>query len=72
MSSSAASMIGAIMGAAADVIARIVELVANGQVDVAKGVVDRFVATTKTQLANDRSEADDELRRRFPGSSPPG
>ena len=70
MSSSAASMIGAIMGATADVIGRIVELVGKGQVDVAKEVVDRFVATTKTQLDNDRAEAESELRRRFPESSP--
>jgi len=67
----AAAMAASVLGAAADVVGRIIELAGRGKVEQAQAVVDRFVATTKTQLATDRAEADSELRDRFPGSSPP-
>ena len=65
MSREAVKLAGAIMGAAADVIGRIIELVSEGEVERAKEVADLFVATTKTQLANDRKEANDILEGRF-------
>ena len=68
--SEATKLAGAVLGAAADVIGRIIELVSQGKVKEAKTVADRFVATTETQLRNDRGEVEVELRRRFPGSSP--
>lgn len=67
-----AAMAASVLGAAADVVGRIIELVGRGKAEQAKAVADRFVATTQAQLDNDRGEADSVLRRRFPDSQPPG
>lgn len=66
-----AAMITTIMGAAATAITRVLGLIEEGKPAEAKLVVDRFVATTPTQLDGDRKTADEILGDRFPGSQPP-
>lgn len=64
-------MISAIVSAAAGAIELVVDLLREGKTDEAQMVVDRFVATTQTQLDTDRGTAEDILARRFPDSQPP-
>ena len=66
-----AAMIASIMASAATAISRVVDLVHEGKPAEAQTVVDRFVATTETQLDTDRGTANAILRRKFPGSQPP-